>query len=125
MNDAIDNRLGPNFGRPLSHCPLSEQIARLTAENARLRERVEARELSAAERNRPWEGALQHAHKRAATAEAERDALAGQIERLQEQFERVMAATCEACNGLAGRDHWWLCVSARAALAAAGGEGQP
>ena len=63
-------------------------------------------------------------------AEAERDALAAQVSALRGQFERVMAASCDACNGVADRDHWWLCVEARAVLAAggaaqdAGGEGQ-
>jgi len=50
------------------------------------------------------------------------DALAAQVAALRGQFERVMAASCDACNGVADRDHWWLCVEARAALAAAGGE---
>ena len=93
---------------------------RLTAENARL---TRERDVSRVDID-VWRDSEYIERGRRERAEAERDALAATVTSLREQFERVMAASCDACNGIADREHWWVCVSARAALAAASeGEG--
>lgn len=98
MSDPIDNRIGPNFGKPLSQRPVSVEIARLTAE---------------------------------------RDALAGQVAALRESLTLadevarlttwgIIVSDCrEACEHPACLILRAIATyrKARAALAAAGGEG--